>query len=321
VRYLAKRALISLIIFFFVVNLVFFLPRLVPGNAAFILASSVRLPGVTIHLLEQRLGLNQSLAVQYYLYLKNTFTTFPPDFGFSYLYYPSSATEQFMVRIPWTLFLIAVSLPLSFGIAYFLAKLTATRRGGKLEAVAMYSAIALNSTPIFWVAMILLYMFSIWNGWFPLYGNVNPQTTGMEFYASVIWHAILPVVALTASLFGAHWLILRGSTQEVLGSDYVTAAKLRGLNDGTLSSNYIIRNSLLPLVSVMSFSLASLVSRVVLVEVVFGYPGVGDLLVDGVISRDYPVLEASFFYLTVMILIGGLIGDYLLTRLDPRLRT
>ena len=88
-----------------------------------------------------------------------------------------------------------------------------------------------------------------------------------------------------------------------------------------LASAYILRNSLLPLVSIITFSLASLISRVVLVEAIFSYPGIGDLIVDAVRLHDYPVIEGSLFYLTVMVIIGGLIGDFLLLRLDPRLRT
>jgi peptide/nickel transport system permease protein len=321
VNFLVKRALISVLIFIFVINLVFFLPRLVPGNAADILASSFHLPSQAVILISERLGLNQPLSVQYVTYLKNMFTTFPPYFGVSYLYYPTTVSDLFAARIPWSLMLMLVSIFLGFFLAYIMTRFTSTRRGGKLEATTLYASIALNSVPVFWLAMILLLMFSIDLRWFPVFGNVDVTATGVDYYVSIISHAILPIICLTLPLFGSNYLILRGSTQEVLGSDYVTAAKLRGLKDGNLASRYIVRNSLLPLVSVTAFSLASLISRLILVEAVFGYPGVGDLLVDAVVSRDYPVLEGSLFYLTVMILVGGLIGDYLLTRLDPRLRT
>ena len=321
VRFLVKRALISVLILIFVINLVFFLPRLVPGNAADILASSFHLPSQAIILITERLGLNQPLSTQYFTYLKNIFTTFPPYFGVSYLYYPSAVSDLFATRIPWSLFLMLVSLFLGFFLAVVMTRFTSTRRGGKLETTTLYASIALNSVPVFWLAMILLSIFSISLGWFPLFGNVDITATGVNYYISIISHAILPIICLTLPLFGSNYLILRGSTQEVLGSDYVTAAKLRGLKDGNLASGYIVRNSLLPLVSVTAISMASLISRLILVEAVFGYPGVGVLLVDAVVSRDYPVLDGSLFYLTVMILVGGLIGDYLLTRLDPRLRT
>ena len=216
--------------------------------------------------------------------------------------------------------LILSSLALGITIAYFATRITSTRRGGRLEAAILYAAIALNSTPIFWIAMLLLSIFSVYLGWFPLFGNVDPSiSSGVGYYVSVIRHAVLPILTLSGALFGESYLLLRGSVQEVLRSDYVVAAKSRGLRDKIISSRYVLRNSLLPLISVMSFSLASLISRVVLVEAVFGYPGLGDLIVDAVGGRDYPVLTGSFFFLTMIILAGGLIGDYLLTKMDPRL--
>jgi peptide/nickel transport system permease protein len=321
-HYLQKRILISALVFIVMVNLVFFLPRLVPGNAALILASGSKIPSQEVKVIEARLGLNQPLDVQYGLYLKNIFLTWPPYLGVSYLYYPSTVSSLFAVRIGWSLLLIAASFAVGVCGAYVAAGLTSTKRGGKLEVASLYTAIAFNSTPIFWAAMILLSIFSVFLGWFPLYGNVDAGTRGgLNYAGSVAWHAILPVITLSASLFGESYLLLRGSIQEVLKSDYILAAKARGLRERILSSRYILRNSLLPLVAVLSFSIASLVSRIVLIEAVFGYPGIGDLIVDAVGGRDYPVLEGSLFYLTIIIILSGLVGDVILLRLDPRLKT
>ena len=170
--------------------------------------------------------------------------------------------------------------------------------------------------------MVLLWVFAVSLGWFPQFGSVDIKLNfGLDYLGSVLSHAILPIIALSLSIFGESYLLLRGSSQEVLRSDYVLAAKSRGLGDRMLASVYILRNSLLPLVSIITFSLASLISRVVLVEAIFSYPGIGDLIVDAVRLHDYPVIEGSLFYLTVMVIIGGLVGDFLLLRLDPRLRT
>lgn len=319
--FLRRRILISIAVFIVVLNLDFILPRLVPGNAAEILSSGSKIPGSELILLAQRFGLNQPVWIQYELYLKGIFATWPPFFGFSYVYYPESVLSLFLSRLGWTLMLVISSLVLSIILAYVVAAVSAMRRGSKFEIGALYSAILLNSTPIFWIGMGLLWIFSVMLGWFPLFGNVdfNPGT-GLSYVSSVVWHAILPVIALSTSIFGESYLLLRGSTQQVLKDDYVLAAKSRGLKNRVISSTYILRNSLLPLVSILSFSLASLISRVVLVEAVFGYPGIGDLIVDSVGSRDYPVLEGSLLLLTVLVLIGGLIGDVALVRLDPRLR-
>jgi peptide/nickel transport system permease protein len=169
--------------------------------------------------------------------------------------------------------------------------------------------------------MILIWVFAVTARWLPVFGNIdfNPGT-GLDYARSVITHAILPIITLTAVIFGQNYFVLRGAAQEALKSDYVLAAKSRGLKDRTIAFGYVLRNSLLPVVSLLGYSLASLMSAVVLVEVVFGYTGVGDLIVDAIINRDYPVLEGAFFYMTLIVIIGGLIGDFIMLKLDPRLR-
>ncbi len=320
-HFFQRRIVTYIFMFIVMVNLIFILPRLVPGNAAQILASGSKVPVTQEKLLEARLGIDQPLYLQYALYLKNIFATWPPYFGVSFDYYPSTVTSLFLSRIGWTLILILSSFAISVLMAYVTATFSSLRRGGKFDFGSLYSAIALNSTPIFWIGMILLWTFAVALRWFPLFGSVgfNPGT-GVNYALSIIWHSILPVVALSLSLYGESYILLRGSIQEVLKSDFVLAAKTRGLRDRIISQSYILRNSLLPLVSVLSFSVASLISRVVLVESVFGYPGLGDLIVDSVGGRDYPVLEGSLFYLTLMVIFGGLIGDLALLKLDPALR-
>jgi peptide/nickel transport system permease protein len=303
-----------------VLNLDFFIPRLAPGNAAEILAAGSKVPQTAILLLEKRFGLNEPLYVQYVIYLKGIFSL-PPDFGFSYGYFPDTVTHLFEVRIGWSMLLLISSLLVGIVGAYIVSSRTALKRAGKVETTMMNVSVLINSTPIFWSAMVLLWIFAIWLGIFPLYGNIDFGVSGLSLVESVVAHAVLPMVALAISVFGESYILLRGSTQESLKSDYVFAAKSRGLYDRLITSKYILRNSLLPLISVMSFSLASLVSRLILVEGVFGYPGIGDLIIDAVKLHDYPVIEGSLFYLTLIVIAGGLIGDFLLLKMDPRLRS
>lgn len=304
------------------VNLTFILPRLAPGNAAQIIGSGAGLNAPqAVQAITQRLGLDKPLSVQYYLYMKGIFFTWPPSFGYSYQFFPLDVTTLFASRIGWTLLLIFTSFTLSTAIALGLGRITALRRGKIAELISLYGSIFLQSTPVFWTAMVLLWVFSVSLKWFPIFGAYDPNAgTGTSYAISVIWHMVLPVLAMTASIFGQSYMVLRGTMQEVLNSDYVTAAKTRGLRDKSIASGYILRNSMLPLVSLLAFSLAGLISRVILVEAVFGYPGVGDLLVDGILVHDYPVIEGAFFYLTLIVLVGGIVGDLVLVRLDPRLR-
>ena len=321
--YLARRAITYVAIFVVVLNLMFFLPRLDPGTAADILASGGHLGSSTeVQTLTNLFGLNQPLYVQYELYLKNIFLTWPPSFGYSYQFWPEPVTGLFFARLPATLFLIIVSLFLAFFLAYGISAIASVRRKGISDFVALYSSLFAHSTPVFWSSIIFIWIFGVSLHWFPVFGEASP-TPGLStgaYILSVLWHSALPVLAMTISTFGSIYLLIRASTQQVQKSDFVVAARPRGLKDNTLARRYILRNSLLPVIALLTFSLATLISIAVLVESVFGYAGVGDLIVDATISRDYPVLEGSLFYLTIIIIIGGLIGDLVLTRLDPRLR-
>jgi peptide/nickel transport system permease protein len=322
-NFIRKRILTTIVAFFVATNLDFILPRLVPGNAAEIFASGTKLPATAVLLIEARFGLNQPLYIQYLDYLKNVFLTWPPYFGYSFEFYPENVSYLIGVRIGWTILLIASSFVLSLLISYFMAMISARRRGGKFEYSSVYSSIAFTSTPPFWIAMILIWVFAVTFRWFPLFGNVDfSVVSGLNtaYLSSVAVHAVLPVLTLTIVIFGQNYLILRGASQEVMKSDYVTAAGSRGLKNGEIAREYIVRNSLLPLVSLLGYAISSLISAVILIEVVFGYTGLGDLIVDAILNRDYPLLEGSFFYLTLVVVIAALIGDLLLLKLDPRLR-
>ncbi len=309
------------VVFVIVLNLVFILPRLAPGNAADILGGSGKFPASAVKLIEIRLGLDKPVAVQYYLYLKGIFATWPPYFGLSYQFYPEPVTYLFGVRLAWSLLLMLSSIFLSLLIAYTLAGITILRRGGKLELGSLYSSILFLATPVFWTGMVFLWIFSVWLGWFPISGNVDPTLEfGSPFLISVIWHSVLPVVVLALAIFGQNYLLLRAAAQEVLRSDYVMAAKTRGFRDRIVAYRYVLRNSLLPVVALGTFSLASVIGTLVLVEAVFGYPGIGELIVEAIFGRDYPVLQGSLFFVTIIVILGGILGDFLLVRLDPRLR-
>ncbi len=321
-NYMVRRVLVSLVIILVVVNLDFFLPRLVPGNAAELDTTGGLGQTTEIGILESRYGLSLPLWTQYYIYMRGIFATWPTNLGVSFQYYPEPVANLIGSRAGWTLLLMFTSLALALVITYLMAMISSTRRGGKFEVSSLYWSLSTHAIPVYWFAMAMLWGFGIALGWLPTFGSVDPtlSTHSTEYIISVIRHGILPVAALTLSLIGEIYLVLRSSMQEVLQSDYVVAAKARGLKKNLVGRKYILRNSLLPLVSLLTFSISGLISRVVLVEVVFGYPGLGDLIVDGILNHDYPVIEGTFFVLTLMVVVGGLIGDYILLRIDPRLR-
>jgi peptide/nickel transport system permease protein len=312
---------ISIAAFLVAINLDFFLPRSVPGSAALVFAVGTKVPVQAAKLLAIRFGLNQPIYVQYFLYLKNIFGNWPPYFGVSYQFYPQTVTSLIADRLIWTLILVVCSFFLAFSVSYILAAISTIRRGGGFELGSTFGSIILWSTPAFWIGMILLWFLSVSLGWLPLSGNISfTPGTGLTYFDSALRHAILPVLTLTGVTFGVNYFLLRGAAQEAIKSDYVVAAKSRGLKDSMIAFRYVMRNSLLPLMSLLGYSIASLLSAVVIVEAVFAYPGIGDLIVDAVVNRDYPVIEGTFFYVTIIVIVVALFGDFLLLKLDPRLR-
>jgi peptide/nickel transport system permease protein len=318
-RYMFRRILTYVVLFVVVLNLDFILPRLAPGNAAEVLASNPVFPQIRIQEAIVRYGLDKPLWVQYVDFIKGLFS-WPPYFGQSFQFYPVDASSIFFQRLPGSMSLILSSIIIGFLAAYILVGFNSLHRGSKREMGTVISSIAVHSTPVFWVGIILLWVFAVYLHWFPIYGTVGNNLSGWTFFVSVIWHAVLPTATLSISIFGEFYFLLRGSVQQALKDEYVVLAKSRGISGRAIMFRYVLRNSLLPIVALLSFSIASLISRDALVEAVFGYPGLGDLMVDGIISRDYPVLQAALTYSTLIVIAGGLVGDFILLRLDPRLR-
>jgi peptide/nickel transport system permease protein len=321
-RFLTRQLLIAVVAIIVVLNLDFFLPRLLPGNAADVLAAGYS--GVSQQVvvsITERLGLNQPWWVQYGIYLHGIFGTFPPDFGISSTFYPATATSLVFIRLPYTLALMAASFILATIISYFLAIYSATKRGRKLEFGSMYASIIFWATPPFWLGLLLIWVFGVILKVLPAFGfQPFSASSPTDYILSVGVHLILPVVTLTAATFGFQYLILRGAYQEVLNTDFVLAAKARGLRGRLIATKYVLRNSMLPLISLLGYTISFMISTAVFVEFVFGYDGLGDLLVDGIIQRDYAILEAGFFYVALLVIVFTLVGDFILVRLDPRLQ-
>src|SRR5487761_49424 len=319
-NFILKRIVISLIVFFVAINLDFFLPRFIPGNAADVFTGKA-LGAAEYNLVVARLGLNLPLAQQYGHFLQAIFFNWPPFFGFSFQYYPQTVSALILSRVGWTMLLLVVSLVLAIGISFFVGALSVIRRGGKLEFSSLYAAVLCWSTPAFFLGLALIWIFGVVINILPQFGTVGfGLTGGVNYYLSIIQHAILPIVTMTSVIYGQSFIILRGATLQVLGSDYITAARARGIRESTIAFKYVLRNSLLPLVSLTGYAVAYVISVLVVVEFVFSYGGLGDLMVDAIINRDYPVVEGTFFYITLIVIILAFVGDILLLKLDPTLK-
>ena len=203
-----KRGITYVAVFFAVVQIIFFIPRFAPGNAAEVLASNSRFPTLVAKEISIRLGLGQPLPLQWVDFMKGVFLQFPPYFGLSYQYYPATVSHLFATRVGWSFLLILTSLAVGELLTFLVGIVVARRRGGVVERGTLYSSITFISVPLFWFAMVLIYIFSIAYHIFPESGAFSPfaQPGTWGYYSSVIWHMIMTVIALSLSLLAESFL-------------------------------------------------------------------------------------------------------------------
>ncbi len=322
-KYIANRLVFFVITLFFALTLNFILPRLMPGDPAERILSQFG-PNVDERAVEaMRIALgvekDKNLFSQYVDYLKNTFTG---NFGVSYLYYPVQVKDVLATSIPWTIGLVGISTVLSFLLGTFLGIYGGWNRDKPAGSVLLISSLLLRSIPYFWLGMLFLYIFGYRLGWFPISNaySTKETLTGLKLVLSVIYHAILPSITLIIASLGGWILTMRNNMISVLAEDYITLAEAKGLDKKHIMIHYAARNAILPSITAFGISLGFVVSGALLTEVVYSYPGVGYQLYRAVISQDFPLIQAIFFFISLSVLIANLLMDFIYAFLDPRVR-
>lgn len=314
---LGQYALVLLIIL--AIN--FFLPRAMPGNPLRFLAGEDVgfLPPETVQEILAKNGLDKPLPQQFLLYLKNLLRG---DLGYSYQM-KRPVLEVLWERLPWTLLLTGTSLVLSTLIGVLLGTLAAWYRGRRFDALSLTTFIFLDSTPSFWLGMILIAVFAVNLKLLPIFGAQTPWVTltGWAYVVDVLKHLVLPVTTLTLTTISGTFLIMRYSMLQTLGEDYVTTARSKGLPERRVLYRHAMRNALLPVATVFMLNLGFVVSGATVVETVFSYPGLGRLLFEAVLNRDYPLLQGAFLLITLSVLAANVVADLLYPLLDPRVRS
>lgn len=310
-----------LLTLFVVVTLVFVLPRAMPGDPLTALQDPDNNVFVTDPELRERLlayyGLDEPLPEQYLGYLTSVATG---DLGWS-ISRNTPVTTLVAAHLPWTLLLMGSALALASGLS-FLAGVTSAWHCGKRRDRAIVVAMeGIRAVPEYALASILLIIFAVLLPVFPLAGARTPFATYTSRFAGladVATHLALPLAALTLSLLGSKFLLVRNTVMSSLGADYMVAARAKGLPQRLLKYRHAGRNALLPFVTVVGIQTGFAVGGAVFVESVFAYPGMGSLILEAVEARDYPVLEAVFLVLALVVLVLNLGLELLYARLDPR---
>jgi len=317
--YIYMRALRSLIIFFVIIILNFILPRVMPGNPASILANEHQLPPDTVRILIKEWMLDAPLYEQFIAYVRSLFTG---NWGYSYQYYPRTVLEIVMERLPWTLLLQGTTTVTVGLTGIFLGMIAGWKRGKAVDSVITISAVVVYAIPYYWLALLLQYLLSYKLGIFPLGHALTPGATYhsiLDYIADVLWHMALPVIAVTLTAYASYALVMRNAMIDLLGEDFVFLSRAVGLPEDKIMRG-VVRNALLPPITMLAIRAGHIIGGSIITETIFSYPGLGYLIYQSIIYKDYPVLNAAFFMLSTTVILANLIADFIYVLLDPRIR-
>lgn len=315
--YVIRRLLQAAVVVFVALTLMFVIFRIVPSDPTAILVQK-GLPEAAARELRADWGLTGSLGSQYVDYLRNLVSG---DFGLSF-FYRQPVWDILGPKIAATLVIAVPGMLLGAIIGAAIGMIGGwSRRGGAVERTSVIVATVIRGTPAFVLALALLIVFAGTLGWFPLFGmrDTGVAATGIHRYLSLdfLHHAVLPVLAVAIFYIPENLLLMRSGIVESRGEDYLEMLTAKGLRERRIRW-HAGRNSLLPLITWLLPSLAETIAGIVVVEVVFSWPGVGRELVLAVTRQDFPIAQAAFFLMSVMIVVANLIADVLYGYLDPR---
>jgi peptide/nickel transport system permease protein len=325
--YIARRFLVFLLIVWLAASLNFFLPRLSGQDPVRTkLLQSAQLGGYVHSGIEEmareydkRFGLDRPLWRQYLTYLGNTTRL---DFNYSIANYPRTVRELVSEAIPWTVGLLGVTTLLSFAIGTLLGALLAWPGAPGWMRYLMPPLWALHAIPFFLLGLILMYLLAFQMPLLPIFGGYSAglvPSLSVRFAADVLAHALLPAMSIILVATGGWALAMRGMMVTTMGEDYVTFAEAKGLKSSTIFLRYCLRNAILPQTTALALALGQILSGAVLVEVIFGYPGIGALLFQAIRENDHFLIQGIVFTVIVALGLATFVLDVVYPWLDPRI--
>ncbi|HVI83792.1 MAG TPA: ABC transporter permease [bacterium] len=312
-RYITQRSTWVILVLLGVSAITFALLHLTPGDPAQILLGPIATPQELDHL-RRELGLDRPLAIQYAIWLDHVARG---DLGRSItLHRP--VLGELLLRFRGTLILTAGAIIVAFGPGILLGVLAARRQGRFIDAVSMVVTVGGASIPAFWLGMILIIVFSVRLGWLPGTGMSSPSGPGTA--GDVLTHLILPAVTLGMLPMAIVTRVARTGMIEALRGDYVRTARAKGVNELIVTMRHAFRNTLVGIVTVLGLEMGFLLAGAVYGETVFDWPGVGLMLVNSILTRDFPLVQGAVLLLAATYVIINLLTDLLYAYLDPRIR-
>jgi peptide/nickel transport system permease protein len=295
----------------------FILFRVLPGDPVKLIARSGRLGPEAVARLRVMFGLDKSIFSQYFIYLKNIITG---EFGISVVYRRPVA-DVISARLSNTLVLLAAATVLVIVIGIGAGIIAAMRRGSRLDRVLVTVSMIGWSLPTFWTGLLLIIVFGVFLRAFPIAGILTPglrHATQWDVVKDFASHLVLPTLALAIVDAAQFFLVTRSALTDVLTEDYVQTARAKGLSRRKTLFRHAMPNAMLPVVTAMALYVSLVIGGAIQIETVFSYPGMGMLMYDAVLKRDYPILEASFFLLAAVTIMANFLSDILYMAIDPR---
>ena len=318
-RYLVRRLLQAVPVVLGVIVLNFLLLQLAPGDAATVLAGEAGgAPAEYVQALRERFGLDKPVPIQLALYIKNILAL---DLGYSFRN-QSAVLPLILARLGATLLLMGTTLLLSLGLGVLLGLLAAVWVRSWKDHLISVAAIIAYAMPLFWIGLMLILLFAIKLDWLPTSGMEDAAAfyEGWERVLDVARHLILPAITLSLFYMALYARLMRATMLEQRGLDYVTTARAKGLNERQITLRHVLRNALMPIVTVAGVQVGGLLGGSVVVESVFAWPGLGQLAFQALFARDLNLLLGIFFISSCLVVLINIIVDVIYIFLDPRVR-
>ena len=318
--YVVKRLLQALLTLFLASALCFAISELAPGNYLDTFKENPKISPETIEQLKQQFGLDKPAIVQYWLWLQQIVTR--GNFGQSFAYQRSVASLLWE-RVPATLLMAIPSLFVTWAIAIPLGIVAAVNQNRTVDRVLQVVSYTGQGFPSFITALLLLFFAQKTSPLFPVGGMTSINHADLPWWGQILdycWHLILPTVALTVTGFGGLQRLMRGQLLDVLRQDYIRTARAKGLPDNRVIYVHALRNAINPLVTLLGFEFASLLSGAFIAEYFFNWPGLGKLTLEALTNQDLYVSMASLMVGAAMLIVGNLFADLLLKAVDPRIK-
>ena len=317
--YILRRILQSVLALLGLLTIIFFIFRIMPGNPLAVMISEGLLDPIAQAKIRAEFGLDQPIFIQYIRYLHNLLTG---NLGMSF-FYNRQVSEVISTSIINTLVLILPSMTLAILFGILVGSLIGWHRGNRFELFGVLSTLFIHSLPVFWLSILLLMIFAYSLGWVPTGGMYTTIYSalgiGRFFTKDFLIHYSLPFLTSFLVYFPVPLLLMRNSIIEIMGEDFLEFTKAKGVKNSILIK-HAFRNSLLPVVTYIAVMSTYIIEGNVLLEVVFSWPGMGRELVNAVLQRDYPVAQAAFFVMGVVVITMNFFADLLYGYLDPRVK-